>query len=131
MTILEQNSRVVGYDEIAEAFNLEESVVATMVMDAVVDIFVEGKRGTMDITSAATIYNIRHEDLVKSLVNLALDPGVMIKRNEIGLSQYSKGFLLSIYKKRFDNNEELFSLQWPTWIFKPQWRSGIGKQIQP
>ena len=43
MTILEQNPGVVGYDEIAEAFNLEESVVATMVMDAVVDIFVEGK----------------------------------------------------------------------------------------
>ena len=63
MTILEQNPGVVGYDEIAEAFNLEESVVATMVMDAVVDIFVEGKRGTMDITSAATMYNIRHEDL--------------------------------------------------------------------
>ena len=32
MTILEQNPGVVGYDEIAEAFNLEESVVATMVM---------------------------------------------------------------------------------------------------
>lgn len=96
MTILEQNPGVVGYDEIAEAFNLEESVVATMVMDAVVDIFVEGKRGLVDITSAATIYNIRHEDLLKSLVNLALDPGAMIKRNEIGLSQYSKGFLLSI-----------------------------------
>ena len=62
MTILEQNPRVVGYDEIAEAFNLEESVVATMVMDAVVAFFVEGKRGTMDITSAATIYNICHED---------------------------------------------------------------------
>ena len=62
---------------------MEESVVATMVMDAVVDIFVEGKRGTMDITSAATIYNIRHEDLLKRLVNLALEPGVMIKRNWI------------------------------------------------
>ena len=53
MTILEQNPGVVGYDEIAEAFNLEESVVATMVMDAVVDIFVEGKRGLVDITSAS------------------------------------------------------------------------------
>ena len=62
MTILEQNPGVVGYDEIAEAFNLEESVVATMVMDAVVAFFGEGKRGTMDITSAATIYNICHED---------------------------------------------------------------------
>ena len=110
MTILEQNPGVVGYDEIAEAFNLEESVVATMVMDAVVDIFVEGKRGTMDITSAATIYNIRYEDLLQRLVNLALDPGVMKD-----VSTEKKLDCLNIpkasyyrYKKRFDNNEELF-----------------------
>ena len=36
LTILEQNPGVVGYDEIAEAFDLQESVVATMVMDVVV-----------------------------------------------------------------------------------------------
>ena len=110
MTILEQNREVVGYDDIAEGFNLEESVVAIMVFDAVVNIFVEGKRGSMDIQEAAVIYNIPYGDLFKRLVNLALDKDVMKDKStekkcqclNINLSSFYR------YKKRSDAGDEIF-----------------------